>query len=197
MNENSLDERLKQLKEEQAQAKEIYRKRKDLGLLDKEPQSIQDLAQAILDREEQIADIQSQIHQNDKQDSDIREYFENEQETQETSLIQYSRNPVLRWLEKIINKLEKISQKIDQDIERLNNKKKMSPRDFDDLQEYRDIVNIDFSKNYKQQNQSKKSWELDPEQVKEQRMLQVEIAQKYNERRQGVQTTERGQDISK
>lgn len=197
MNENSLDERLKQLKEEQAQAKEIYRKRKDLGLLDKEPQSIQDLAQAILDREGQIADIQSQIHQNDKQDSDIREYFENEQETQETSLIQYSRNPVLRWLEKIINKLEKISQKIDQDIERLNNKKKMSPRDFDDLQEYRDIVNIDFSKNYKQQNQSKKSWELDAEQVKEQRMLQVEIAQKYNERRQGVQTTERGQDISK
>lgn len=127
MNENgiqqyvTLEEQLENLKREQAEAERIYRGRMQMGALTHDPASIQQLAQTILDRKLKIDDLEAQIAQT-KENSQEQDYGQestasNEERdtTEQQAMTVYTgRNPVLRWLQKIIDKLEKRIQKLDE-----------------------------------------------------------------------------------
>lgn len=162
MNENglqaikTLEEQLEALKKEQAEAEKIYRGRMQLGALNHDPASVQELAQTILDRKMQIEDLEAQISQNNEQRKE--NVYEQEQKPKgnndEKSLIVYNgRNPILRWMQKIINKLEEKIQKLDERSkmtpqERINAmvKKEMDHVKGMQHDEYQTIANMDFSK---------------------------------------------------
>lgn len=127
MNENgiqqytTLEEQLENLKREQAEAERIYRGRMEMGSLAQDPASIQQLAQAILERKMKIDDLEAQIAQTKEESREKDEPQEYEQEynadnerenNEEKSVTVYEgRNPILRWMQKIINKLEEKIQK--------------------------------------------------------------------------------------
>ena len=209
MNENglqkpkTLQEQLEELKLEQAEAERIYRGRMQLGALNHDPASVQVLAQTILDRKMQIEELEAQIAQSEQPTKE--EVEEKIEESQETALTEYHKNPILNWIQKVINKLDEISARLDKSIEDSKRRIKRDPSMLKEpkaqkglrnkWEQYQDIVDMDFSNN--NQPHQKKSWELDPEQLEEIRRGQVEIAQKYNQRNVQVQSTEQSKISSR
>ena len=102
MNENetqgskTLNEQLELLKQEQVEAERIYHERMQMGTLAHNPSAVQELAETILERKMQI-------------DSKALTVYN-------------GKNPVLKWLQKMMNKLE---EKL-QNMEKIS---KMSPLD--------------------------------------------------------------------
>lgn len=200
MNENgvqkpkTLQEKLEELKLEQAEAERIYRGRMQLGALNHDPASVQVLAQTILDRKMQIEELEAQIAQNEQPTKE--EVEEKEQPREETALTEYHNNPILNWLQRQINKLEKVIERLEQMSSKKDRGMPKAPKGLrNKWEQYQDIVDTDFSKN--NQPHQKKSWELDPEQLEEIRRGQVEIAQKYNQRNGQVQSTEQSKISSR
>ena len=83
----SLQEQLEQLKVKQAEAEQIYRKRIEMGALTYDPQSVQVLAQTILDRKIQIENLETQIAPKEQTEKDnyANQISDNTQQYQENS----------------------------------------------------------------------------------------------------------------
>lgn len=117
----TLEEQLEKLKKEQAEAEETYRGRIKFGDLNNNPASIQQLAQTILERKSKIDDLEAQIAQlkdtsretdmNRDSSSFNKQIGENEQQSM---TVYTGRNPILRLVQKIIDKIEQRIQKIDE-----------------------------------------------------------------------------------
>lgn len=158
----TLEEQLEALKQEQAEAERIYRGRMQLGALNHDPASVQVLAQTILDRKMQIEDLEAQIARTKQPVQEIDEKEENkEYYNRETALTEYHQNPILNWLQKVINKLDQVSAKLDQSIEnakrRINRdpsmmKEPKAPKGLrNKWEQYQDVVDMDFSKHGQEQ----------------------------------------------
>lgn len=189
----TLKEQLEALKQEQAEAEKIYRGRMQLGALNHDPASVQVLAQTILDRKIQIEELEQQIAEIEQPAQEIEEKIE---DRQETALIEYHKNPILNWLQRQINKLEKVVERLEQMSSKKDREMPKAPEGLrTKWEQYQDIVDADFSKH--NEPHQKKSWELDPEQLEEIRRGQVEIAQKYNLKNGQVQSTEQNKNLSR
>ena len=182
MNENGLQniepmkKQLETLKEEQAEAERIYRGRIQLGSLSRDPESVQVLAQTILNRKIQIEDLEAQISQIEQPTKEVEEH---EQYREEMALTEYHNNPILNWLQRQINKLEKIIERLEQMSSKKDREMPKAPKGLrNKWEQYQDVVDADFS--IPKEPHQKKSWELSPEQVKEIRAEQVKIAERYN-----------------
>lgn len=154
----TLEEQLEELKEEQVQAEKIYRKRMELGALAHDPESLKGLAQTIMERKMKIDDLESQIAmQNSSNDYKLEQEEKTENNEEKGLTVLYEgRNPILRFLQKIMNKLEEkiqqleerskrdpmdwYKQKFEQEMEELNVRK---------YSEYERMANSDFSKSTK------------------------------------------------
>lgn len=151
----TLEEQLEELKREQAESERIYRGRMELGALTHEPESLKGLAQTIMERKIKIDDLEAQIARENPSTNYNIEQEEPREDVEEKGLtVQYNgRNPILRFLQKIMNKLEsKIQQldarskrnpmdwykeKFEQEMQEVNSKK---------YSEYERVANSDFSK---------------------------------------------------
>ena len=151
----TLEEQLEELKREQAESERIYRGRMELGALTHEPESLKGLAQTIMERKIKIDDLEAQIARENPSTNYNIEQEEPREDVEEKGLtVQYNgRNPILRFLQKIMNKLEsKIQQldarskrnpmdwykeKFEQEMQEVNSKK---------YYEYERVANSDFSK---------------------------------------------------
>ena len=190
----TLQEQLEALKLEQAEAERIYRGRMQLGALNHDPASVQVLAQTILDRKMQIEELEAQIAQSEQPTKE--EVEEKEQPREETALVEYYNNPILNWLQRQINKLERVIERLEQISSKKDREIPKAPKGLrTKWEQYQDIVDTDFSKH--NEPHQKKSWELDPEQLEEIRRGQVEIAQKYNLKNGQVQSTEQSKNLSR
>lgn len=156
----TLEEQLEELKEEQVQAEKIYRKRMELGALSHDPESLKGLAQTIMERKMKIDDLEAKIvMQNSSDDYDHKPEQEEKTENNEEkglTVMYDGRNPILRFLQKIMNKLELklhqlegrekrepmdwYKQKFEQEMKELDSKK---------YSEYEQMANSDFSKSTK------------------------------------------------
>lgn len=126
MNENGIQqntilEELEKLKKEQAEAERIYRGRMQLGGLNHDPASIQQLSQTILERKSRIDDLEAQIAQskdssrNQKYEQNFNSTNKRSSENEQHALTAYTgRNLIVGWLQKIINKIEQKIQKLDE-----------------------------------------------------------------------------------
>ena len=171
MNENgiqkSLEEQLEQLKAEQQQAEQIYKRRIEMGALTHDPASVQVLAQTILDRKMKIEELETQIapKEQDIEDDYREEQSSNMREYQETSLTEYHRNPIINWLQKIVNKMEKFSEKLEQKRIMRENGRIVEPKVAKTkYEEYQDIIDTDFSTR-KQGTQEKTAHQLFVEKI--------------------------------
>ena len=171
MNENgiqkSLEEQLEQLKAEQQQAEQIYKRRIEMGALTHDPASVQVLAQTILDRKIKIEELETQIapKEQDIEDDYREEQSSNMQEYQETSLTEYHRNPIINWLQKMVNKMEKFSEKLEQKRIMRENGRIVEPKVAKTkYEEYQDIIDTDFSTR-KQGTQEKTAHQLFVEKI--------------------------------
>lgn len=151
----TLEEQLEELKREQAESERIYRGRMELGALTHNPESLKGLAQTIMERKIKIDDLEAQIARENPSTNYNIEQEEPREDVEEKGLtVQYNgRNPILRFLQKIMNKLEsKIQQlderskrdptdwykeKFEQEMQEVNSKK---------YSEYERMANSDFSK---------------------------------------------------
>lgn len=151
----TLEEQLEELKREQAESERIYRGRMELGALTHDPESLKGLAQTIMERKIRIDDLEAQISRENQSTNYNIEQEESREDVEEKGLtVQYNgRNPILRFLQKIMNKLEvKIQQlderskrepmdwykeKFEQEMQELNSKK---------YSEYERMANSNFSK---------------------------------------------------
>lgn len=150
-----LEEQLEELKREQAESERIYRGRMELGALTHDSESLKGLAQTIMERKIKIDDLEAQIARENPSTNYNIEQEEPREDVEEKGLtVQYNgRNPILRFLQKIMNKLEsKIQQldarskrdpmdwykeKFEQEMQEVNSKK---------YSEYERVANSDFSK---------------------------------------------------
>lgn len=150
----TLEEQLEELKREQAESERIYRGRMELGALTHDPESLKGLAQTIMERKIKIDDLEAQISRENPSTNYIEQEEPREEVEEKGLTVQYNgRNPILRFLQKIMNKLEsKIQQlderskrdpmdwykeKFEQEMQELNSKK---------YSEYERMANSDFSK---------------------------------------------------
>lgn len=151
----TLEEQLEELKREQAESERIYRGRMELGALTHDSESLKGLAQTIMERKIKIDDLEAQIARENPSTNYNIEQEEPREDVEEKGLtVQYNgRNPILRFLQKIMNKLEsKIQQldarskrdpmdwykeKFEQEMQEVNSKK---------YSEYERVSNSDFSK---------------------------------------------------
>lgn len=151
----TLEEQLEELKREQAESERIYRGRMELGALTHDSESLKGLAQTIMERKIKIDDLEAQIARENSSTNYNIEQEEPREDVEEKGLtVQYNgRNPILRFLQKIMNKLEsKIQQldarskrdpmdwykeKFEQEMQEVNSKK---------YSEYERVANSDFSK---------------------------------------------------
>lgn len=154
----TLEEQLEELKKEQAESERIYKGRMELGALTHDPESLKGLAQTIMERKMKIDDLEAQIaRENLSKDHNIEQKEQREDLEEKGLTVQYNgRNPILRFLQKIMNKLEsKIQQlderskrdpmdwykeKFEQEMEELNSRK---------YSEYERMANSDFSQSRK------------------------------------------------
>lgn len=171
MNENgiqkSLEEQLEQLKAEQEQAEQIYKRRIEMGALTHDPASVQISAQTILDRKMKIEELETQIapKEQDIEDDYREEQSSNMQEYQETSLTEYHRNPIINWLQKMVNKMEQFSDKLEQKRIMRENGRIVEPKVAKTkYEEYQDIIDTDFSTR-KQGTQEKTAHQLFVEKI--------------------------------
>lgn len=177
----TLQKQLEDLKKEQEEAERIFKNRMDLGNLDREPAIMQAFAQKILDRKVEIENLEAQISTIELNNQDYQEEMdESVQEQKETSLTEYHKNPIINWLQRIADKLEKIIQRLEENSNMIDNRK--PPFGTDRYKIYQTIVNMDFSQNAEKQKQDRKSWKLSPKQIKQIREEQVKIAEKYDDR---------------
>ncbi|OKZ64539.1 MAG: hypothetical protein BHW02_06310 [Clostridium sp. 28_12] len=123
MNENetqgskTLNEQLELLKQEQVEAERIYHERMQMGTLAHNPSAVQELAETILERKMQIDELEAKIEREPK------DFIEDKEKQNSKALTVYNgKNPVLKWLQKMMNKLE---EKL-QNMEKIS---KMSPLD--------------------------------------------------------------------
>jgi len=125
MDENSIQqnsklEQLENLKKEQAEAEKNYNRRMQIGALDHDSASIQQLAQTIVDRKLKIENLKAQVNQGKKEDieyeknSDSNADKKNNNE-QQAMAVYTGKNPFLRWLQKII---DNIDQRIKKSVEK-------------------------------------------------------------------------------
>lgn len=150
----TLEEQLEELKREQAESERIYRGRMELGALTHDPESLKGLAQTIMERKIKIDDLEAQISRENPSTNYIEQEEPREEVEEKGLTVQYNgRNPILRFLQKIMNKLEsKIQQlderskrdpmdwykeKFEQEMQELNSKK---------YSEYERMANSNFSK---------------------------------------------------
>lgn len=150
----TLEEQLEELKREQAESERIYRGRMELGALTHDPESLKGLAQTIMERKIKIDDLEAQISRENPSTNYIEQEEPREDVEEKGLTVQYNgRNPILRFLQKIMNKLEsKIQQlderskrdpmdwykeKFEQEMQELNSKK---------YSEYERMANSNFSK---------------------------------------------------
>ena len=157
-NPETLEEKLENLKKQQAEAERIYKGRMELGLLNSDPAAIQELAQTILDRKAQIEELEAQIEKT-KPEEDKESKQEDIQESKETAITHYNRNPIARWVQKIVNKIEQMQEKLEQkrimrEKGRVNEPKIGKTKE----QEYKEVIDTDFSE--KNEAQSKTSHQL-------------------------------------
>ena len=163
----SLQEQLEQLKAEQAQAEQIYRKRMEMGALTYDPESVQVLAQTILDRKIQIEDLETQIAPKEQTTKDDYEnqISDNTQEYNESSLIQYHRNPIINWLQKMVMKMEHFSEKLEQKRVMRENRIPKEPKVAETKwDEYQNIIDTNFSQE-RQETQQKTAHQLFVEKI--------------------------------
>lgn len=113
-------EEIEKQQKELAELEKIYNDRIKLGVEHIKDEDTQGLVQTILDKKKQIEDLKSQI--------DIIE--PSEENKQETSLIKYHKNPLFKWLQKMVikiqNKIEKIDEKEAMRRNRKNGRTKIS-----------------------------------------------------------------------
>lgn len=150
----TLEEQLEELKREQAESERIYRGRMELGALTHDPESLKGLAQTIMERKIKIDDLEAQISRENPSTNYIEQEEPREEVEEKGLTVQYNgRNPILKFLQKIMNKLEsKIQQlderskrnpmdwykeKFEQEMQELNSKK---------YSEYERMANSNFSK---------------------------------------------------
>lgn len=152
MNENgiqkSLEEQLESLKIEQQQAEQIYKRRMEMGALSHDPESVQVLAQTILDRKIKIEELEAQISPKDQEIEENREDTKNseQQEENQKSLVEYHKNPIIRWMQKLLIKMEQVSERMEQKRVARENRV-LEPKIYQDkYQEYQQIIDTDFSK---------------------------------------------------
>lgn len=149
MNENgiqkSLEEQLESLKIEQQQAEQIYKRRMEMGALSHDPESVQVLAQTILDRKIKIEELEAQISPKDQEIEDTIQNSEQQEENQK-SLVEYHKNPIIRWMQKLLIKMEQVSERMEQKRVARENRV-LEPKIYQDkYQEYQQIIDTDFSK---------------------------------------------------
>lgn len=153
MNENgiqkSLEEQLESLKIEQQQAEQIYKRRMEMGALSHDPESVQVLAQTILDRKIKIEELEAQISPKDQEIEKNREgtiQNSEQQEENQKSLVEYHKNPIIRWMQKLLIKMEQVSERMEQKRVARENRV-LEPKIYQDkYQEYQQIIDTDFSK---------------------------------------------------
>ena len=144
MNENgmqkikTLEEQLEELKLEQAEAERIYRGRMEMGVLANDPASVQELAQTILERKLKIDDLEAQIAKDPKEAEEKQTLIEDKDNNETNAMTVYNgKNPVLRWLQKILNKLQDKSQKLSErsKMSALDKNKAMFEKEMDNVKE--------------------------------------------------------------
>lgn len=138
----NLTKQLETLKKEQDKAKKIYIKRIKMGALRSDPESVQILAQTILDRKNKIEEIEAQItpREEDIQNDEAKKENNAQPKNQETSLTEYHRNPIINWLQRMINKVGEISNRLEQFIETRKNGRPTEPKIYETKwEEYQNI----------------------------------------------------------
>lgn len=200
----SLEEQLEILKKQQEEAEKMYKGRMEMGLLASDPAALQELAKTITERQQRINKLEYQISQKgeivEEQQEGTQTFEENEQQPQEMALTEYSnRNPIINWLQRAVNKLEQWIQKSEQKRDyrkgnRLPTEPKIARTKMD---EYQDIIDTDFinSQSKVQVSQTRKSWELIPEQLKRFREAETKIAENYNARQPQMQVKEKSDSL--
>lgn len=119
----TLEEQLDILKQEQVEAEKIYRGRMQMGALSHDSASVQELAQTILERKMKIEDLESQIVKETEELGKEQKFSTDKDRKDSKALTVYNgKNPVLKWIQKMVNKLEEKMQKLDKI-------KKMGPLD--------------------------------------------------------------------
>ena len=144
----NLTKQLENLKKEQYKAEQIYIKRIKMGALRSDPESVQILAQTILDRKNKIEEIEAQItpREEDIQNDEAKKENNAQPKNQETSLTEYHRNPIINWLQRMINKVGEISNRLEQFIETRKNGRPTEPKIYETKwEEYQNIIDTDFS----------------------------------------------------
>jgi len=169
----AMKEQLEILMREQDGAKRIYQGRIQMGGLIHDSESVRILAQMILERQRQIDELEGQIA---KAEELFQENKAQSEEVQQTALIEYSHNPILRWFQRHLNKIEKLITKLEQSSSKKYRAKPKILEEFDEMEAYRTIANMDFSENKTTENGS---WNLSPKAVDEIREGQVKIAEAH------------------
>ena len=144
----NLTKQLETLKKEQDEAEQIYKKRIEMGALRSDPESVQILAQTILDRKNKIEEIEAQItpREEDIQNDEAEKENNAQPKNQETSLTEYHRNPIINWLQRMINKVGEISNRLEQFIETRKNGRPTEPKIYErKWEKYQNIIDTDFS----------------------------------------------------
>lgn len=170
-------EEIEKQQKELAELERIYNDRIKLGVEHIKDEDTQGLAQTILDKKKQIEDLKSQI--------DIIETSEqnNEENKQETSLIKYHKNPLFKWLQKMVIKIQNKIEKIDEKEAMRRNRKMAGPKFHQTkTEEYQETIDLDSSKNGLSEKIQQKTWDLSPKQQSQYRKEQVQIAKKYEEK---------------
>ena len=149
---------LESLINEQADARKSFRRRERLGDLIRQSESMSELAKLILERHERILELQDEIKLEssdlNKNDNQLMETFD---------------NPILKWLQKEINRLERIIE----DLEKRHTKWKQNKQYYissEELAKYRLIAD--------KTNDNRKTWVLPDGEVAVQRGYQTHIANK-------------------
>ena len=120
-----------------------------MGALTDDPESVQVLAQTILDRKIQIENLETQIA---PKEQTTKDYYENQisdntQQYQETSLMQYHRNPIINWLQKMVIKMEQFSERLEQKRAMKENRIPTEPKVAETKwEEYQNTANSRFSR---------------------------------------------------
>ncbi len=145
----SLEEQLSQLETEQKQAEQIYKQRIELGLLNTDPASLQVLAQTILDRKLKIDELRVQLAPNRNNNENSISEEQNEVQ-EETALVEYHKNPIIRFLQKIVHKMENFSERLEQKNTIRNNGRGIGPKiKSTKWEEYQEMVDTSFSREKK------------------------------------------------
>lgn len=170
---NNLKQQLQNLKKEQNEAEKIYNKRIQLGELNTNPANVQTLAQAILDRKTQIENLESQIDEINKNHQG--RVKKDTQANQENSMVEYKKNPIVSWFQRVGMKMQELSTKLK---DYLNATIKVdAPKTYEP--KYQNMVDMDFSSPTNNEESKRNSFKLPKDEFEKIEEQQIELSKKY------------------